>query len=560
MSGPRNAGRLGNAVAAAGRRPGRVLPVAALLAVVAGVSVSRSEVPTPQVIRPDIISVRVSPRILTRDLAAQIEPAISGTRVVFTDFRNGQADIYLWDLGVEPNLETRLTNGIQDERSPDIFGTTVVYVDLGPDTGGGDIYALGIIGGGRTPVAVESRSRQGRPAIRGTLVAWEDDRDGNPEIYARDLATGVTRRLTNTPEYAEMEPAVDRGRVVYSRRAPNGTCQIVLTDFATLESRTLTDAATCFRRPDIERNFVVYDGTPDRTQDIFVHDLRTGTETRVVLAGIQRDAHISGPWLSAEKVAMVPIQNSNMKIYNIPEQIPLEPVTAETNEFDGDISGRIVVYTTDARGNFDIAVYGFTPIGLDTVPVADAGPDITVGCATAAGAPVTLDGTFSGNSEGDPMTYRWTGPFTDGSGEAGGPTPTVGLPIGTSTVSLVVSDGTSESAPDTVAVQVQVEARGLQPVLDGLETAAAAGRSGERVFKAGSMLPLRLSLACAGTALRGGDVAPPRLLSPGPGGPFTATGDVWHHNLSTRGLQPGSHTVTIELPDGRVMNLPITIR
>ena len=94
----------------AGRRGGRMAPVAAaaaVLALLAGASVSRSESPDPGLIRPDLVTVRISPRILTHDLAAQLEPAISRNFIVYTDHRNGQADIYLWDLGTDPNREVR---------------------------------------------------------------------------------------------------------------------------------------------------------------------------------------------------------------------------------------------------------------------------------------------------------------------------------------------------------------------------------------------------------------------------------------------------------------------
>ena len=429
----------------------------------------------------------------------------------------------------------------------------MVYVDAGPDTGGGDIMTLEI-GGAVRPVAVEPGSRQSHPAVKGTLVAWEDDRDGNPEIYALDLATGEGKRITTTPDDADMEPAVDAGRVVFARRAPDGRCSIEMTHFATLQTRTIASGNACYRRPDIEGDFIVYDGTPDGTQDIFVHDLRDGSETRVVLAGIQRDAHVSGPWLSAEKVAMVPFQNSNVKIYHIPQQTPLEPLTAETNEFDSDISGRVVVYTTDALGNPDIAMYSFEPIGLNTAPVADAGPDREVGCLSAAATPVVLDGSASSDPDGDPMTYLWTGPFADGSVEATGQTPAVALPLGTTTVALVVNDGEDDSAPDTVDVGVRLDVRGLEPVLDGIG-GPAAGRS----YKAGSTLPLRLSLRCGGTPLAEAEVSAPRLVSP-VGGTFRYAGGVWAFHLNTRGLAPGGHTLAIELADGRLLTASITLR
>ena len=88
---------------------------------------------------------------------------------------------------------------------------------------------------------------------------------------------------------------------------------------------------------------------------------------------------------------------------------------------------------------------------LNGQPIADAGPDQSVEQANPSGAQVTLDGTGSSDSDGDTLTYTWTGPF----GEATGATPTVTMPPGANTVYLVVNDGTVDSETDTVTITVQ---------------------------------------------------------------------------------------------------------
>jgi hypothetical protein len=82
-------------------------------------------------------------------------------------------------------------------------------------------------------------------------------------------------------------------------------------------------------------------------------------------------------------------------------------------------------------------------------PVADAGPDQTVEQSSYAGADVTLDGSGSSDPDGDPLTYQWT---WDGS-SASGVNPTATFPLGSTTVTLTVSDG-ELSDTDTVAIEV----------------------------------------------------------------------------------------------------------
>ncbi len=84
-------------------------------------------------------------------------------------------------------------------------------------------------------------------------------------------------------------------------------------------------------------------------------------------------------------------------------------------------------------------------------PVADAGVNQTVECTSVDGAEVQLDGSGSSDPDGDPLTYSWT---WDGESTTG-VSPTVVLPLGTTTITLVVNDGTADSDPDTVDITVE---------------------------------------------------------------------------------------------------------
>ena len=89
----------------------------------------------------------------------------------------------------------------------------------------------------------------------------------------------------------------------------------------------------------------------------------------------------------------------------------------------------------------------------NSAPVADAGPDQTVIVDT----PVTLDGSGSLDDDGDVLAYAWA--------QTGGPSVTLSDPavveptftpteVETYSFSLVVNDGTVDSAPDEVIISV----------------------------------------------------------------------------------------------------------
>jgi len=94
-------------------------------------------------------------------------------------------------------------------------------------------------------------------------------------------------------------------------------------------------------------------------------------------------------------------------------------------------------------------------------PIADAGPDQLVLVGQDSTAIVALDGSGSSDPDPDPLTYTWT---WDG-GSVSGVRPTIRLSLGTTTVTLVVSDGMVNSVPDTVDIKVSGKAMPWIPLL-----------------------------------------------------------------------------------------------
>jgi RHS repeat-associated protein len=83
-------------------------------------------------------------------------------------------------------------------------------------------------------------------------------------------------------------------------------------------------------------------------------------------------------------------------------------------------------------------------------PVADAGADKFLTKNQPLGSEVMLDSSGSFDPDGNPLTYRWYGPFPASSGQ----TPSVQIPEGTYTVSLMVNDGASNSPIDSVNIEI----------------------------------------------------------------------------------------------------------
>ena len=130
---------------------------------------------------------------LTNHSSGDGAPAWSpdGAKIAFTSVRSGNfGDIYV--VNVDGSGVTNLTNhssgGYHPAWSPDgakIAFTSVRSGNLGDSSHNfGDIYVVNVDGSGVTNLTNHSSSNY-HPAWSpdGTKIAFQSDRDGNPEIY-----------------------------------------------------------------------------------------------------------------------------------------------------------------------------------------------------------------------------------------------------------------------------------------------------------------------------------------------------------------------------------------
>jgi len=229
------------------------------------------------------------------------------------------------------------------------------------------------------------------------------------------------------------------------------------------------------------------------------------------------------------------------------------------------------------NGAFDAFV---AKIAENRPPMANAGADRVAECTGHGCAQITLDGSGSSDPDGDPLTYKWTGPFPQGGGTVTGVNPTLTLPLGTSTITLVVNDGKVDSTPARVKITVTLQVAGLQPPLAALVPESSLPILPGNAFKLGRTLPVKLQLLCQGTPQTSGDVLPPHIAGLVRGGnaldlstldldageandsgvQFRYADGNWIYNLSTAGLSSGTYTLTIQTPDGQRYNAGFVLR
>ncbi|MFH1777300.1 MAG: dockerin type I domain-containing protein [Candidatus Omnitrophota bacterium] len=107
---------------------------------------------------------------------------INGNRICWEDNRNGNFDIYLYDI--QTGEETQITTDLSDQRSPVINDNQICWEDY--RNGNADIYLYDIHSEQEFRITTHF-SNQSNPRISGNRIVWQDGRDGKEHIYMAEL-------------------------------------------------------------------------------------------------------------------------------------------------------------------------------------------------------------------------------------------------------------------------------------------------------------------------------------------------------------------------------------
>jgi hypothetical protein len=121
-------------------------------------------------------------------------------------------------------------------------------------------------------------------------------------------------------------------------------------------------------------------------------------------------------------------------------------------------------YSVSVSNDLGTATSADATLRVNHLPAADAGATPTlVLSANGTNAAVVLDGSRSSDVDGDPLQYLW---FGTGSGSplAAGVVAIVALPVGTNSITLMVSDGLA-TVTNALIVSVLTASQGVQRLI-----------------------------------------------------------------------------------------------
>ncbi|MBE0428740.1 MAG: hypothetical protein IBX61_02580 [Thermoleophilia bacterium] len=390
----------------------------------------------------------VSPVQITNDPADQGRPDVQEDIIVWKDFRNGNWDIYMYDLSVHAEIPISthpayqnmpITNGStiiwQDNRNgdwdlymkdasggeeqplvwgpgnkglPTVSGSLVTYVD--DSSGSNDIYAIDLVSREIIPISTNP-ANQWQPRISGTKIVWQDDRNGRWDLYMHDVSTGVEEQVTDNPGNDKVAD-IDRDRVVWQREN-DGVSNIWMKDLDSGTEEAITDDANFQNSPRISGDLVVWEEWDHGAGqwDIMMKDLTSGM-TGAVAAGPSTQVL---PAIDRETVvweATSPISYDIWMAY-IADTVP--PEVTETSPADGSHAGcsrpTISAVFSDNRAGIDPGGITLELDGEDVTggaviseagisyqppgPVSDGPHSVTLTVSDKSGNTTNVDWEFS---------------------------------------------------------------------------------------------------------------------------------------------------------------------
>ena len=175
--------------------------------------------------------------------------------------------------------ETRITtNGTAS--NPDIYGDKIVWQDN--RNGNWDVYIYDI--STKKEIHTTNKSDQINPAIYGNLVVWEDERNGGHDIYVEDLSAKIQTRITTSGEAST--PDIYGNKIVYVKQAYNereSWYDLYMYDLST-KKETQIPTRISAHGPSIYGNKIVwldFDAFNGGDYYIYMYDLSTKTQTQI---------------------------------------------------------------------------------------------------------------------------------------------------------------------------------------------------------------------------------------------------------------------------------------
>lgn len=270
-----------------------------------------------------------------------------------------------------PAKEFPVSTGNWGEWSAAVSAKTVVWQD--GRNGDPDIYARDIEADDAGFPVVTADGDQVEPDVDGDIVVWEDWRNGDADIYAKRLSKPAEPPFPiTTAAEDQRNPKIDGGTVVWEDNR-RGNWDVYFYDLDARQEGQVTTNTGDQRHPAISGDTVVWDDDRDGAPDVYGKDLATGDQAfQITTAPDWQDTpDISGDtvvWRDGRTAGNYDVYGKDL---STGEEFSVS--TDSSDQVSPAIAGDTAVWT-DGRGG-DTEIYGKNlSTGLEVRVSSGSGP------------------------------------------------------------------------------------------------------------------------------------------------------------------------------------------
>jgi beta propeller repeat protein len=250
--------------------------------------------------------------LITDNPANQDNPNIDGNYIVWQDDRNGNWDIYMFDL--KTTSEVQITSDKSDQVNPKIFGDIIVWKDMRNQQGvpetfpldyNSDIYYYNLSSKQEFQLTTNNQA-QFAPDIYKESIIWLDYRSGNAEVYKYDLDTHTESKISNNVENITLT-MIFKNTVMW--RAEENNKSFLFKYDIKLSQVTILDLNSSSKMNDFEFNdqFIVWSDVPEQgnNADIFLYSFGSKEITQITT----NESYQYGPILAGDDILWTDLRN-----------------------------------------------------------------------------------------------------------------------------------------------------------------------------------------------------------------------------------------------------------
>ncbi|MCA1790000.1 MAG: hypothetical protein LC667_09115, partial [Thioalkalivibrio sp.] len=210
----------------------------------------------------------------------QVQPRISGNRVVWEDYRFGLPAVFMLDLVT--HRTTQVTPPGTENILPAIEGDRVVYVRSFACPAPWEVYVYDVPSGVATLFhTIDCNVGLSGFSMSGDRVVWHERRDENWDVYTYDFVTETEARVT-TDDAEQGGPSIYGDTIVWSdRRHGKPWGDLYTYDLRTGVEQRITDATTLGRGPIVTADKIVWGDTRGGYFALYEYGLERGIDAQV---------------------------------------------------------------------------------------------------------------------------------------------------------------------------------------------------------------------------------------------------------------------------------------